>query len=123
MRPLFSLLERFHAAWLSSIWVALVLIRPCPVSSQIAAIVITVGSRSSPGPAVGSSTGTEVPRDREGPDELREDLFFVCDDFVPTSAESLALVDFRTRFFRGGAEECERLTSGETSTGPLSPDC
>jgi hypothetical protein len=55
---------------------------------------MTVGSRSSPGPAVGSKA-------RTGPDGFREG-FLVGDDLDPKSAESL--VDLRTRFFRDGAE-------------------
>jgi hypothetical protein len=78
-----------------------------------------VGSRFSPGLAVGSNAGTEEPRDLEGTDELRED-FFIDDGLGPTSAESF--MGFRTRFFRGCAEECEMSTSAETSTGPISPD-
>jgi hypothetical protein len=59
---------------------------------------MTVGSRSSPGLAVGSRAGTE---ERVGPDEFREG-FFIGDDLDPKSADSF--VDLRTRFFRGGAE-------------------
>jgi len=47
-------------------------------------MVMVVGSRSSPGPAAGSNTGTEEPRDRA--DELREGLF-VCDDLVLKPAD------------------------------------
>lgn len=78
-----------------------------------------VGSRSSPGSAAGSKAGTEEPRDLAEPDELW-DGFFVGDDLGPESAESFG--DFRTRFFRGCATECETSTSEETSTGPISPD-
>jgi hypothetical protein len=62
---------------------------------------MTVGSRSSPGSAVGSKAGTEELLDWEGPDEFLG-VFFVGDDLDPKSAESF--VDLRTRFFRGGAE-------------------
>jgi hypothetical protein len=68
---------------------------------------MTVGSRSSPGSAVGSKAGTEALWDREGPDEFREG-FFVDDDLGPKSTESL--VGLRTRFFRDWAEECEMST-------------
>ena len=74
---------------------------------------MTVGSRSSPGLAEGSNTGTEER------DELREG-FFLGDVLVPVIAESF--MGFRVRFFRGCAEECEMSTSEETSTGPISPD-
>jgi hypothetical protein len=71
---------------------------------------MTVGSRSSPGSAVGSIAGT-------GTDEFREG-FFVGDDLDPRSAESF--VDLRTRFFfRDGAEIS---TSEDTPEGPISPD-
>jgi hypothetical protein len=48
---------------------------------------MVVGSRSSPGSAVGSNAGTEEPRDRAEPDELREGLF-VCDDLVLKPADT-----------------------------------
>ena len=73
---------------------------------------MTVGSRSSPGPAAGSNKGTEER------DELREG-FFRGDDRVPVAAESFVPVGFRARFFRGCAEGCETSTSEE---GPVSPD-
>ena len=76
---------------------------------------MTVGSRSSPGSAVGSKVGTEELLDRAEPDGFREG-FFVGDGLDPKSAESF--VDLRTRFFRGGAE---MSTSKDTSEGPISP--
>ena len=77
---------------------------------------MTVGSRSSPGSAVGFKAGTEELWDLVGPDELREGLF-VGGDLGPRSAESF--VGLRTRFFRDGAG---MLTSEDTSRGPTSPD-
>jgi hypothetical protein len=69
---------------------------------------MTVGSRSSPGCAVGSKAGAVTDEFREG--------FFVDDDLDPNSAESF--VDLRTRFFRGGAEIS---TWDDTPEGPISP--
>lgn len=80
---------------------------------------MTVGSRSSPGSAVGSKAGTEELWDRAGPDEFLEG-FFVDDDLGPKSAESL--VDLRTRFFRDWAGGCEMSTSEDISRGPISPE-
>jgi len=81
---------------------------------------VTVGSRSSPGPAVGSKAGTEEFLDRAETDEFREGFFvFVGDGDVldPKSAESS--VDLRTRLFRGGADIS---TWEDTPEGPISPD-
>lgn len=80
---------------------------------------MTVGSRSSPGSAVGSKAGTDEFWDRAGPDEFREG-FFIDDDLGPKCAESF--VGLRTRFFRDCAGECEMSTSEDTSRGPISPD-
>jgi hypothetical protein len=63
---------------------------------------MTVGSRSSPGSAVGSRAETEELLDRAGPDEFREEDFFVGNDLGPESVKSF--VDLRARFFRGGVE-------------------
>jgi hypothetical protein len=76
---------------------------------------MTVGSRSSPGSAVGSKAGTEELWDLVGPDEFREGLF-VGGDLGRRSAESF--VGLRTRFFR----DCEGISTSEGTSRGTSPE-